>query len=145
MLNDRAQGIEFRTGQPDDDQWFFEQWMRNIPKPLPEPHLNPPAFEAPPPFEDPNQIFRAAADAEKIQSYLFTLRQQHSFRDPIFEYNASVYGPEARSKLEKENPALLAARGRSNSSTKKDRIQRELEAKQIQITRDARSLNLSRG
>jgi antirestriction protein ArdC len=42
--------------------------------------------------DQPLEIFRAAADAEKIQSYLFTLRQHQTFPDPISEYNASVDG-----------------------------------------------------
>ena len=55
MLNDKAQGIEFRTGQPDDDERLFARWMRNIVEPLPEPHLGPPACHVLPPFENPNQ------------------------------------------------------------------------------------------
>ena len=69
--------------------------------------------------DQPLEIFRAAADAEKIQSYLFTLRQHQTLPDPISEYNASVDGPEARSKLEKENPAASCDTGCSNNSTKK--------------------------
>jgi putative DNA primase/helicase len=87
--------------------------------------------------DQPLEISRAAADAEKIQSYLFTLRQHRTLPDPISEYNASVDGPEARSKLEKENPALVAARDAAITQQKRERLQRESEAKQIEIAQSA--------
>ena len=67
----------------------------------------------------PLEIFRAAADGEKIHTYLQTLQQQQSVSreelqvdksEIIKEYDRLVDGPAARQWLEKERPSLVAAR-----------------------------------
>jgi hypothetical protein len=84
--------------------------------------------------EDPLEIFRAAADAEKIQKYLCSLQQQQSIpegislADALEEYNRRVDGPEARKQLERENLALVAARDAVVIQQKRERIQQELAA-----------------
>jgi len=66
----------------------------------------------------PLEIFRAAADGEKIHTYLQSLQQQQSLSDEqlptdkseiIKEYDRLVDGPAARKRLEKERPSLVAA------------------------------------
>jgi putative DNA primase/helicase len=82
--------------------------------------------------EDPLEIFRAAADAEKIQKYLCSLQQRQSIpegvslTDALQEYERRVDGPESRKVLEKENPALVATRDAAVVQQKKERLQREL-------------------
>ena len=67
----------------------------------------------------PLEIFRAAADGEKIHTYLQTLQQQQSISSEelqadkseiIKEYDRLVKSPEARRELHKQNPGLVAAR-----------------------------------
>ena len=70
--------------------------------------------------DQPFEIFRAAADGEKIQTYLLQgLQQQQSVSREelqvdksaiIKEYDCLVDGPAARQWLEKERPSLVAAR-----------------------------------
>jgi putative DNA primase/helicase len=85
--------------------------------------------------EDPLEIFRAAADAEKIQKYLCSLQQRQSIvegvslTDALQEYDRRVDGPESRKQLEKENPALVATRDRAVIALRKEQLQKELAAK----------------
>jgi hypothetical protein len=85
--------------------------------------------------DEPLEIFRAAADAEKIQKYIYSLQQQQaipegiSLADAIKEYERRVDGPEARKQLEKENPALVATRDRAVIALRKEQLQKELAAK----------------
>jgi zincin-like metallopeptidase len=85
--------------------------------------------------EDPLEIFRAAADAEKIQKYLCSLQQRQSIvegvslTDALQEYDRRVDGPESRKQLEKENPALVATRDRAVIVLRKEQLQKELAAK----------------
>jgi hypothetical protein len=69
--------------------------------------------------DQPLEIFRAAADGEKIHTYLKSLQQQQSIRseelqanksDIIKEYDRLVKSAEGRRELEKQNPGLLEAR-----------------------------------
>jgi hypothetical protein len=82
--------------------------------------------------EDPLEIFRAAADAEKVQNYLCLFQQRQSIPegvslpDAIKEYERRVDDPESRKQLEKENPALVAARDAAVVQQKKERIQQQL-------------------
>jgi putative DNA primase/helicase len=82
--------------------------------------------------EDPLEIFRAAADAEKIQKYLYALKQEQSIpegislADAIKEYERRVRGPDSRKVLEQENPALVAARDAAVVQKRTERLQREL-------------------
>jgi putative DNA primase/helicase len=85
--------------------------------------------------DEPLEIFRAAADAEKIQKYIYSLQQQQaipegiSLADAIKEYERRVDGPESRKQLEKENPALVATRDRAVIALRKEQLQKELAAK----------------
>jgi antirestriction protein ArdC len=63
--------------------------------------------------DQPFEIFMAAADGEKIHTYLQSLQQQQSLSgeeleddksDIIKEYDRLVKSPEARRELEKQNP-----------------------------------------
>jgi hypothetical protein len=82
--------------------------------------------------EDPLEIFRAAADAERIQKYLCSLQQRQSIpegvslADAIKEYERRVDGPESRKVLEKENPALVMARDAVVVQQKRERLQWEI-------------------
>jgi putative DNA primase/helicase len=82
--------------------------------------------------DEPLEIFRAAADAEKIRKYIYSLQQEQSIpegvslAEAIKEYEKRVDGPESRKILEKENPALVAARDAAVVQQKKERLQREL-------------------
>jgi hypothetical protein len=83
--------------------------------------------------EDPLEIFRAAADAEKIQKHLYSLQQRQSIPDGVSladalqEYERRMDGPESRKQLEKESPALVvAARDAAVVQQKKESLQREL-------------------
>jgi Zincin-like metallopeptidase len=87
--------------------------------------------------DEPLEIFRAAADAEKIQKYIYSLQQQQaipegiSLADALQEYERRVDGPEARKQLEKENPPLVAARDAAVVQQKKERLQRELASRSV--------------
>jgi putative DNA primase/helicase len=82
--------------------------------------------------DEPLEIFRAAADAEKIQKYIYSLQQQQvipkgiSLADAIKEYEWRVDDPESRKQLEKENPALVSTRAAAVVQQKKEHIQQEL-------------------
>jgi Zincin-like metallopeptidase len=81
---------------------------------------------------DPLEIFRAAADAEKIHKYIYSLQQEQcipegiSLADALEEYDRRVDGPESRKQLEKESPALVEARDKAVVEIRKERIQNEL-------------------
>jgi putative DNA primase/helicase len=93
--------------------------------------------------EDPLEIFRAAADAEKVQKYICSLQQRQSIpegvslADAIKEYERRVDGPESRKQLEKENPVLLAVRDEAVVQQRSERIRR-IALKQMQMTRAGR-------
>jgi len=66
----------------------------------------------------PFEIFRAAADGEKIHTYLQSLHQQRYISGEQLQddnsditkvYDRLVKNPEARRQLEKQNPGLVAA------------------------------------
>src|SRR5262249_16962277 len=115
----------------------------------PERPRPPTEVRAPALLEDqPFQIFRAAADGEKIHTYLQSLQQQQSLsRDQgqadnleiIKEYDRLVDGPAARKQLEKERPSLVAARDSAVVQQKRQRFERELAA------RSARQLDMNKG
>lgn len=88
--------------------------------------------------EDPLEIFRAAADAEKIQKHLCSLQQQQSIADGISladaikEYERRVDGPEARKQLEQINPQLVAARDKAVAEMGRAKLQDGIAANQMQ-------------
>jgi putative DNA primase/helicase len=82
--------------------------------------------------DQPLEIFRAAADAEKIQKYLASLEQQQSLSGAIEEYERQVNGPESRKQLENENPGLVAARDAAIIRRKKQQVQRLIDQHQSQ-------------
>jgi hypothetical protein len=90
--------------------------------------------------DDPLEIFRAAADAEKIQKYFHGLQQQADLSDVIKEYDRIVDGrPEARKQLEQTNPALVATRDKAVTELLRDKANRELVHRQaLRQTRTAR-------
>jgi predicted short-subunit dehydrogenase-like oxidoreductase (DUF2520 family) len=86
----------------------------------------------------PLEIFRAAADGEKIHTYFQSLQQQQSIpseelqtdkSEIIKEYDRLVDGPAARRELEKQNPGLVAARDNAVVEQKRQRLQQELAAR----------------
>ena len=88
--------------------------------------------------DQPFEIFRAAADGEKIHTYLQSLQQQQSpsgeelqddKSDIIKEYDRLVKSPEARRELEKQNPGLVAARDQAVKQQKRQRLEQELAAR----------------
>jgi putative DNA primase/helicase len=85
--------------------------------------------------DDSLEIFRAAADAEKIHRYLLSLQQQQSVSDEksdddknaiIKEYDRLVDGPEARQRLEKYRPDLVAARDEAVSEVRREKLRKEI-------------------
>jgi antirestriction protein ArdC len=95
----------------------------------------------------PVEIFRAAADGEKIHTYLQSLQQQQSVSaelpaeksEIIKEYDRLVKSPEARRELEKQNPALVAARDSAIQELRREKVSQELAQKQeLQRTRAVR-------
>jgi Zincin-like metallopeptidase len=98
--------------------------------------------------DQPLEIFRAAADGEKIHSYLQSLQQQQSVSaelqadksEIIKEYDRIVDGrPEARKELEQTNPGLVAARDKAITELRREKITQELAQKQeLQQRRAAR-------
>jgi putative DNA primase/helicase len=90
--------------------------------------------------DDQLEIFRAAADAEKIQNYFHGLQQQTGLSDSIKEYDRIVDGrPEVRKQLEQTNPALVASRDKAVTEFRREKANRELAHKQAsQQTRTAR-------
>ena len=88
--------------------------------------------------DQPFEIFRAAADGEKIHTYLQSLQQQQLLSgeqrqadnlEIIKEYDRLVDGPAARKQLEKDRPSLVAARDRVVVEQKRNRIEQELAAR----------------
>jgi putative DNA primase/helicase len=90
--------------------------------------------------DDPLEIFRAAADAEKIQKYFLGLQQQADLPDAIKEYDRIVDGrPEARKQLEQTNPALVVARDKAVTELRREKANQEIAQKQtLQQTRATR-------
>jgi putative DNA primase/helicase len=94
--------------------------------------------------EDPLEIFRAAADAEKIQKYLCSLQQQQgipegiSLADAIKEYDRRVEGTEARKQREQIYPQLVAARDKAVVALRHAKLQDEIAANQMQTGRSVR-------
>jgi Zincin-like metallopeptidase len=94
--------------------------------------------------DQPPEIFRAAADGEKIHTYLQSLQQQQSVsRDQrqadnleiIEEYNRLVKSPEARRELEKQNPDLVAARDQAIVELRREKLQKETAEKPHRVAR----------
>src|SRR5271166_3468051 len=88
--------------------------------------------------DQPFEIFRAAADGEKIHTYLQSLQQQQSISgaelqddksDIIKEYDRLVKSPEVRRELEQQNPGLVAARDQAVMEQKRQRLEQELAAR----------------
>src|SRR5260370_21263764 len=84
--------------------------------------------------DQPFEIFRAAADGEKIHTYLLqSLQQQQSVSreelqvdksEIIKEYDRLVDGPPARQWLEQQLPSLGAARDKANVELRRERSQK---------------------
>ena len=94
--------------------------------------------------DQPFEIFRAAADGEKIHTYLQSLQQQQSISgeerqddksDIIKEYDRLVKSPEARRELEKENPGLVAARDKAIVELRREKLQKETAERQHKVAR----------
>jgi antirestriction protein ArdC len=92
----------------------------------------------------PLEIFRAAADGEKIHTYLQTLQQQQSVSSEelqadkseiIKEYDRLVDGPAARQWLEKERPSLVAARDQAIVELRREKLQKETAEKPHRVAR----------
>jgi hypothetical protein len=91
----------------------------------------------------PFEIFRAAADGEKIHSYLHSLQQQQSVSaelqadkaEIIKEYDRLVDGPAARKLLEKERPSLVAARDQAIVELRREKLQKETAERQHKVAR----------
>jgi hypothetical protein len=92
----------------------------------------------------PFEIFRAAADGEKIHTYLQSLQQQQSISgeerqddksDIIKEYDRLVKSPEARRELEKQNPGLVAARDKAIVELRREKLQKETAERQHKVAR----------
>ena len=97
----------------------------------------------------PLEIFRAAADGEKIHTFLQNFQQQQSISSEelqadkseiIKEYDRLVKSPEARRELEKQNPALVAARDkrRPRAPAPKSQSRVSSEKQELQRTRALR-------
>jgi hypothetical protein len=93
--------------------------------------------------DQPLEIFRAAADGEKIHSYLQSLQQQQSVSaelqadrsEIIKEYDRLVDGPAARKRLEKERPSLVAARDQAIAELRREKLQQETAERQHKVAR----------
>ena len=92
----------------------------------------------------PVEIFRAAADGEKIHTYLQSFQQQQSIsgEEPqtdkseiIKEYDRLVDGPAARQWLEKERPSLVAARDQAIVELRREKLQKETAEKPHRVAR----------
>ena len=90
------------------------------------------------------EIFRAAADGEKIHTYLQSFQQQQSIsgEEPqtdkseiIKEYDRLVDGPAARRELEKQNPGLAAARDQTIVELRREKLQKETAEKPHRVAR----------
>jgi putative DNA primase/helicase len=93
--------------------------------------------------DQPPEIFRAAADGEKIHTYLQSLQQQQSVSEQlptdkseiIKEYDRLVDGPAARKRLEKERPSLVAARDQAIAELRREKLQKETAERQHKVAR----------
>jgi phosphoribosylformylglycinamidine (FGAM) synthase-like enzyme len=94
--------------------------------------------------DQPFEIFRAAADGEKIHTYLQSLQQQQSLSDDelqanksdiIKEYDRLVDGLAARKQLEKERPSLVAARDQAVVELRREKLQKETAERQHKVAR----------
>jgi hypothetical protein len=94
--------------------------------------------------DQPFEIFRAAADGEKIHTHLQSLQQQQSISgeerqddksDIIKEYDRLVMSPEARRELEKQNPGLVAARDKAIVELRREKLQKETAERQHKVAR----------
>ena len=92
----------------------------------------------------PLEIFRAAADGEKIHTYLQSLQQQQSISreelqadksEIIKEYDRLVDGPAARRELEKQNPGLVAARDQAIVELRREKLRKETAEKPHKVGR----------
>ena len=92
----------------------------------------------------PLEIFRAAADGEKIHTYLQSFQQQQSIPSEelqadksefIKEYDRLVDGPTARRELEKQNPGLVAARDQAIVELRREKLQKETAEKPHKVAR----------
>ena len=92
----------------------------------------------------PLEIFRAAADGEKIHTYLQSFQQQQSISseelqadksDIIKEYDRLVDGPAARKRLEQERPSLVAARDQAIVELRREKLQKETAEKPHKVAR----------
>jgi hypothetical protein len=66
---------------------------------------------------------------EQMEWLMSLWHKRHSLSQPIKEYDRIVDGPEARKRLEKEQPGLVAARDQAVVQQKRERIQQELAAR----------------
>jgi hypothetical protein len=94
--------------------------------------------------DQPFEIFRAAADVEKIHTYLQSLQLQQSISgeelqadklEIIEEYNRLVKSPEARRELENQNPGLVAARDQAIVELRREKLQKETAERQHKVAR----------
>jgi putative DNA primase/helicase len=93
--------------------------------------------------DQPLEIFRAAAEGEKIHTYLQSLQQQQAVSadlqadrsEIIKEYDRLVDGPAARKWLEKERPLLVAARDAAVVEIRREKLQKETAEKQQKVAR----------
>jgi putative DNA primase/helicase len=95
--------------------------------------------------DQPFEIFRAAADGEKIHTHLLQgLQQQQSVSSEelqvdkseiIKEYDRLVDGPAARQWLEKERPSLVAARDQAIVELRREKLQKETAEKPHRVAR----------
>jgi antirestriction protein ArdC len=92
----------------------------------------------------PLEIFRAAADGEKIHTYLQSFQQQQSLSgeqlptdksEIIKEYDCLVDGPAAHKRLEKERPSLVAARDQAIVELRREKLQKETAEKPHKVAR----------
>ena len=92
----------------------------------------------------PIEIFRAAADGEKIHTYLQSFQQQQSVSieelptdkcEIIKEYDRLVDGPAARRRLEKERSSLVAARDEAIVELRREKLQKETAEKPHKVAR----------
>ena len=95
----------------------------------------------------PLEIFRAAADGEKIHTYLQSFQQQQSISSEelqadkseiIKEYDRLVDSPAARKLLEKERPSLVAARDQVIVELRREKLQKETAEKPHKVARGRR-------
>jgi hypothetical protein len=92
----------------------------------------------------PLEIFRAAADGEKIHTYLQNFQQQQSIfseelqadkSEIIKKYDRLVDGPATRKRLEQERPSLVAARDQAIVELRREKLQKETAEKPHKVTR----------